>query len=126
MNTGHFEIQQNGNLIVFRPEGGFSLPQTKTYAAQFEAQVAKLEGPSWGLLSVYGETASADPGVQQRVWNQLNWCLEHGCDYIGFVVTNEYQERLVEEVSKNLPFKDVKIFQDEQQGLDWITQKLAS
>jgi len=125
METGHFEIRQENNLIIFRPDGSFSLEQTKAYAAKFEELVKNLNNPPWGLLSVYGESASADPGVQQRVWNQLNWCLDQGCDYIGFVVTNEYQERLVEEVSKNLPFKDVKIFQDEQQGLAWINQKLS-
>lgn len=126
MHQGHFEINQDGKLIVCRPKGAFDMELAVEYEKTFTRTVNQLNSQHWGLLSIYGESASAEPQVQQRVWAQLNWCLHHGCDVMAFVVCNEYQQRLVDEVTKNLPFKDLKIFQDEAQAQTWIKQQLGA
>lgn len=125
MTVSHVEITQEGNLVIFRPDGTFDIKGATEYENTFTQIVDQYEGQHWGLLSIYSEHVSADPQVQQRVWAQLNWCLHQGCDFIGFVVCNEYQQRLVQEVTKDLPFKDVQTFQDESQGMGWMREKLS-
>lgn len=126
MNNGQFSVNQDGNLITCRPKGAFDMELAVQYEKSFDQTVKKLNGQNWGLLSIYNESASAEPAVQQRVWAQLNWCLHHGCDFMAFVVCNPLQHRLVDEVTKNLPFKDLQIFQNEEQAQNWIKDKLAS
>jgi hypothetical protein len=121
---GHFEMQRQGQLLICRPSGPFNLAGAMAYEGKFSQQISRLQGAPWGIVEVATEFEAAGPEVLARFRRQFNWCATHGCAFLAVVMIGDFKRYLADHVFSELPFQEVRYFEEEAQAIHWLTQRL--
>lgn len=66
----------------------------------------------------------AGPEVLARFRRQFNWCATHGCAFLAVVMIGDFKRYLADHVFSELPFQEVRYFEEEAQAIHWLTQRL--
>ena len=121
---GHFEMQRQGQVLICRPSGPFNLAGAMAYEAGFRHELAGLVDRPWGIVEVATEFEAAGPEVLARFRRQFNWCATHGCAFLAVVMIGDFKRYLADHVFSELPFQEVRYFEEEAQAIHWLTQRL--
>lgn len=119
------DVEKIGQLVVCRPHGAFNMDGVKEYEESFVELVTPLMNHSWGILNVYIGFETGGPDVIKRIRSQYLWCAKNGCEYMAFYTVNPLQAFFARQTVKEVGFKKVKFFDDEQEAQEWIEQKLV-
>lgn len=123
---GQFELQQKGRVLLCRPSGPFNLAGAMAYEADFQRQIASLQGVPWGIVEVATEFEAAGPEVLARFRRQFGWCAAHGCAVLAVVMKGHFKQYLADRVFADLPFQAVYYCECEAEALDWVEGQLAA
>lgn len=94
------------------------------YEGKFSQQISRLQGAPWGIVEVATEFEAAGPEVLARFRRQFNWCATHGCAFLAVVMIGDFKRYLADHVFSELPFQEVRYFEEEAQAIHWLTQRL--
>jgi len=122
---GKIELTTQNGVLICRPMGAFNLDGVMHYEEIFAEKVRSFDSKKWALLNQYKEFEICGPEVIKRIRSQLLWSQAHGCQVIGFETFNTVQEYFVRQVTKDIPFKHVLVF-SEQQSTEFQIAELSS
>ncbi|KFN18182.1 hypothetical protein [Aeromonas bestiarum] len=123
---GHFEMQRRGQVLICQPSGPFNLAGAMAYEAAFSRQIAELCDAPWGIVEVATEFEAAGPEVLARFRRQFGWCAVNGCAFLAVVLAGSFKQYLADQIFSELPFQAIRYFEQTDEALCWLEQRLAA
>lgn len=123
---GHFEMQRRGQVLICQPSGPFNLAGAIAYEAAFSRQIAELRDAPWGIVEVATEFEAAGPEVLAHFRRQFGWCAANGCAFLAVVLAGSFKQYLADQVFSELPFQAIRYFEQADEALCWLEQRLAA
>jgi hypothetical protein len=123
---GHFEMQRRGQVLICQPSGPFNLAGAIAYEAAFSRQIAELRDAPWGIVEVATAFEAAGPEVLARFRRQFGWCAANGCAFLAVVLAGSFKQYLADQVFSELPFQAIRYFEQADEALCWLEQRLAA
>lgn len=75
-----------------------------------------------GVPDRYIEEREGEVPVMHRL--EDGWCATHGCAFLAVVMIGDFKRYLADHVFSELPFQEVRYFEEEAQAIHWLTQRL--
>jgi len=119
-------MQRRGQVLICQPSGPFNLAGAMAYEAAFSRQIAELRDAPWGIVEVATEFEAAGPEVLARFRRQFGWCAVNGCAFLAVVLAGSFKQYLADQVFSELPFQAIRYFEQTDEALCWLEQRLAA
>nr|WP_277604374.1 hypothetical protein [Aeromonas sp. MR19] len=119
-------MQRRGQVLICQPSGPFNLAGAIAYEAAFSRQIAELRDAPWGIVEVATEFEAAGPEVLARFRRQFGWCAANGCAFLAVVLAGSFKQYLADQVFSELPFQAIRYFEQADEALCWLEQRLAA
>lgn len=124
INHGIHKISLEGSMVIFRAQGAYNLDGIKEYEQTFARLVSPLKGRNWGILNIFPDFETGGPEVISRIKKQYQWCIENGCQYIGFYTTSPLHDFFARKTVDGIGLKEYGIFSNEADAKAWMESKL--